>query len=304
MELAQAKLPFLPPEWTVARVVGYAAKLTVFVIVPGLHQIASNRRILSGLLMVLYFGTEFTLSNKPIEATDASVHLFILKSNLPETFLYFSWFLLALDLKKLGKRTLKISGFLVLSCAAGLYFIPHHRPMSIYGYIEQENYACPTFCKYDFIEYEPRWRQKGDLSEGDFVIFGEFEGPYYASKLLAGPLKNYLPGTVKKLCAGYGDADELQRAKKSSCEASLKEKLNYFLILGGPKPEFKDEDGRRASMVSSYEIRGASPRKIGNTHEYFIVTDEITDIIGNALLTVYKWTGINFFGMSRLIQSK
>jgi len=34
MELAQTKIPYLPPEWTVARVAKYAAKLGVFILVP------------------------------------------------------------------------------------------------------------------------------------------------------------------------------------------------------------------------------------------------------------------------------
>ena len=50
MELAQTRIPYLPPDWTVARVAKYAAKLGVFILVPGLHQIACKRRILGGCL--------------------------------------------------------------------------------------------------------------------------------------------------------------------------------------------------------------------------------------------------------------
>ncbi len=48
MELAQTKIPYLPPDWTVARGFKYTAKLGVFILVPGLHQIACKRRILGG----------------------------------------------------------------------------------------------------------------------------------------------------------------------------------------------------------------------------------------------------------------
>ena len=300
MELAQAKIPYLPPDWTLARLARYAAKLGIFILVPGLHQIACKRRILGGLLLVLYFAAEFTLSNKPFEYSTEYFPTHFHASNLAEIFRNISWLLLALDLRKLETRKLKINFFLVLSCAAGIYFVPQHQPRAIYGYVEKENFACPAFCKYDFIEYElyPRRRRLEKELEGDYVTLGGIMEPYYTSRILAGPLKDHLIGTVKEACAGHGDKTELQRAKKLDCEGEINEHQNDYLTLGGPKPDFKNKNGKDVSFISASKVSGIRLKKIGNTHEYFIFSNEITDIVGNALLTVYKWTGINLFGLS------
>ena len=300
MELAQAKIPYLPPDWTLARAAKYAAKLGVFILVPGLHQIACKRRVLGGLLLVLYFGTEFVQSNRPVEGLVDPFHIYFVTYNVPELFLNFSWFLLAFDLRNLETRKFKVNLLLVLSFAILIYFDQTYRPSFLYIYVEREGYTCPAFCTYDVVEFEP-YALLYDLeivAEGDFVVLGDTFGPYYTSKLLSGPLKNYLPGTVKEMCAGYGDSDELQRLKKRVCEVELEDKRIDFLAPGGPNPDFKSKDGIDVSMISLRDVHGVRPKKIGNTHEYFVISDEVTDVVGNALLTIYKWTGANLFGLS------
>jgi len=124
METGHAKIPYLPPDWTVARGARYAAKLGVFMLVPGLHQIACRRWILGGLLMALYFAANFTLKNIPWDYADAGTSKFILAGHFSDISLYISWILLAVDFRNIEGRKLKINVFLVMSCVAGLYFAP------------------------------------------------------------------------------------------------------------------------------------------------------------------------------------
>ena len=48
MNIMHAKLPFAPQDWSVLRSGKYLAKLALFIIVPGLHQIACKRWLLRG----------------------------------------------------------------------------------------------------------------------------------------------------------------------------------------------------------------------------------------------------------------
>jgi len=52
-------------------------------------------------------------------------------------------------------------------------------------------------------------------------------------------------------------------------------------------------------MLGITNIRGVELKIIGNTHEYFILSDGMTDFVGQALLFIYKVTGINPFGLSK-----
>ncbi len=306
MDIARTQIPYLPPEWTVGRGLKYAAKLAAFIVVPGLHQIACNRRILGGLLMLCYFSVEFVSSNKPMEPDLDAFHLFLVHNNLfvffnyqfSELFQIFSWLLLALDLRKLETRKLRVNLFVGLACAAGIYFVPHHNPLWIQVYVEPHNYVCPPFCKYDIIEYESVGGNKESLLEGDYVAIDYFHFDFYTSKLVAGPLKEHLIVTIEEACAGYGDDNELQRIRKKSCEIELQGYSNDLLTIGGPDSKFKSKSGEKISLTSYANINGVKLRRIGNTHEYFVFTDELTDYFGNALLVFYKWTGFNLFGLT------
>jgi len=306
MDIARTQIPHLPPDWTVGRCAKYAAKLAAFIVVPGLHQFTRNRRILGGILMICYFGVEFVMSNNPWEGKVDPLRMFIHNNDLyffsnhaSEIFQYFAWFLLALDYKNLGTRTLRINLFVVLACAAGVYFVPDHKPLLMYVYVEQQNYVCPPFCKYDIIEYEPVYGDFEMLSEGVYVAIRKYGQPRYSSKLLAGPMKDYLIVTIEEACAGFGDADELQRIEKEICESELKRYRRDFLTLGGIKSKHATKDGQKISLTSILDIEGVVLRRIGNTHEYFVISDEFTDHLGNALLVFYKWTGFNPFGLTK-----
>ena len=137
MELAQAKIPYLPPEWTLARAAKYAAKLGVFILVPGLHQIACKRWILGSLLLILYVVSEFVGLNSPFEIMYVDLTPYSLFDNLSEVAQNISWLLLAFDLKNLERRYLTPGHLLPAACVAVLSYMPFHDNRILY-------YSCRT----------------------------------------------------------------------------------------------------------------------------------------------------------------
>ena len=77
MDIARTRIPYLPPDWTVGRGAKYAAKLAAFIVVPGLHQITCNRRILGSLLFGIYFVAELVVTNRPNILSDISQIVFV-----------------------------------------------------------------------------------------------------------------------------------------------------------------------------------------------------------------------------------
>ncbi len=290
MELAQAKIPTLPPDWTAARIAKYATKLGLFILVPGLHQIACRRRILGGLLMVLYFAVEFTLSNKPFEIPIEPFQIFRLTLNLSDVFQHFSWILIAVDIRNLEERKLRLNFFLVLSCAAGIYFVPNHHAGTISIFVEQKNNACPTFCKFDIVEFDIISPDVDTISVGDYVILDGYERPIYTSRIMAGP--------PAKACTNDSRTTLDLPHDNYFCDLTSNSYNYDFLVRGHSRWKYENIAGRNISMISEFLVHGVRPRKIGNLREYFILTDGITDVVGKALLAVYKWTGFNLFGLS------
>jgi hypothetical protein len=195
METLNSKLPFMAPDWTLGRGIKYAAKLAMFIIVPGLHQMACKRWLFGGLLMGLYFAAIFTFTNLPYDffADHYPTHhtaelLFKIAQYLswilllldlkkledrklkPGLFLVLSWILLLLDLKKLEDRKLKPGLFLVLSCAAGLYFTPHQKEKNLMVIVEVKNDLCPEICLHDIIEFNFIDFKTNKFSVGDLVL--------------------------------------------------------------------------------------------------------------------------------------
>ena len=295
------KLPLLPPDWTVGRGLMYAARLGLFVLVPGLHQIASKRWLFGGLLLVMYFAAEFTKTHLPFDYTEEFDRWTNLSWNMSEVIRYMAWLLLALDIRKLETRKVTRKHFLVLACAAGIFFIPAHPGHPAEIYVEQANYVCPEFCKYDIIQYKRLDHPFGDPTsdlEGKYVVIGDVGDPRYTTKLLSGSLEKEEIDSVKKGCRKYREETESQRFWRESCEYELTDFLNKYLIAGGPNPVFKNRKGEHFSFIWKIGINGINPERIGNIREYFVFNEEVTDFVGNALLTVYKWTGINLFGWS------
>ena len=292
MELAQSKIPYLPPEWTVARLAKYAVKLGVFIVVPGLHQIACKRWILGCLIFLLYAVSEYARLNAPFDIVGPETIPILPTRNLPEVAQNISWLLLAFDLRGLERRHLK-PGFLIFVIGMALLnYQPLHSHRIILFHVEQTDTVCPVFCKYDIIEWDFRPSGGEKLSVGDYVVVDDSYIGYYATKILSGPLKKYVPGTAKEVCAKY----RLNSfSTPENCEEGINIPQDDYLTLGGQSPDFKNSDGSDVSMVFQAATHGVRPRKIGNLHGYFIISDEITHAVGNALLTIYRWSSINLF---------
>ena len=296
MELAQAKIPYLPPDWTLARAAKYAAKLGVFILVPGLHQIACKRRILGGLLLVLYFAAEFSYEQNPF---DSSMEYFTISKSswkISESLQFIAWLLLALDLRNLEDRKLKLNLFFVLFCVIGIYYGPYHYivPYKWFNvvnvHVVQESYVCPVYCKYDIVEYKISLSKRQEIVAGDHILAEYLHGRRYLTKVLV--------DSPDETCTENPRTHLNLPVDNYYCQNDLGPRRNEFMILGGPEPDYKTADGRDVSVTSRFAVVGVDLKIIGNTREYIVFSDGITDIVGNALLVVYKWTGFNLFGLS------
>ncbi|MBT3787456.1 MAG: hypothetical protein HN725_21915 [Alphaproteobacteria bacterium] len=298
MNIMHAKLPLAPQDWTVKRGGNYLIKLAMFIIVPGLHQMACKRWIFGGLLMAIYFAAAFTAENLPFNLSDENYSSNFLAPNIMEYTRYLAWTLVAFDLKKLEERDLRPNLFLVLICIAGTYYLPEHYAGNLTVYVENENTVCPVFCKDDIIEYD--WRTLEDLrkhrirsevSAGELLIANISHISTYATIVLATP-EDICTGKTVKLLSLPDD--------KYYCDrGNFKGTLPYpYLVLGGPNPEYTGYGGEKISMVAGLIASGINARKIGNIREYYFWSDGVTEALGQVLLLVYKMTGLNLFELS------
>jgi len=245
------------------------------------------------LLLVLYFAAEFFFANEPFNLSDGSSSNFILAINLSEVSQYFSWFFLLLDIRNLRNRKLKLNLFLILVCAVGIYFVPDHSPGVLNIHIETRNYACPQFCPHDVIQYDFYDNRIDKIQAGDYVLVGVLDEVTYMARVL-------VPGPPEEACAGDGRTTLQLPIGNSFCEKYVRDKyLYHFLVSGGPQPEFTISDGAKVSMITDSQVSGVRPKKIGNTREYFILSDNITEFVGRVLLITYELTGLNLFGLSK-----
>jgi len=312
MELAKAKTPTLPPDWTAARIARYATKLGLFILVPGLHQIACKRRILGGLLFMLFAVSEFAFSNAPAGGNFDYTYSFALFFKLSDAAFYFTWLLLAFDLKNLESRDLTLGSLVLVFCLAVIHFSPLHNNRFLLFHIEQANTACPAFCKFDIVEWERNDPKNVNYSKGDYVVLGNnYSTPYYTTKILAGPVTEFcardngvslgLPYDNEfctLLDTGAWDDEPLMDNSWKTYWGKNHYYLYDFLIPRRANLEFTNIAARNFSMMSRFEPVGVRPKKIGNLREYYIYSDEVTDLVGTALLAVYQWTGLNLFGWS------
>jgi hypothetical protein len=295
MEHAQTKIPFLPSGLTVLRIAKYAAKLGIFAFVPGLHQIACNRRILGSMLFVLFVVSEFVQLNSPREImyTDhAPIYLFW---KLSETAVIVSWLLLAFDIKKLEHRHLKPGFLLLLICVALLKYEPFHGGRTLFVHIEQENSICPAFCKFDIVEWEFHDLDVDKISVGDYVVLGGYEGPFFTTQILEAP--------TREVCATGGPKSRRQLLYDRFCNifkirSGIKVSLYDYFIPGIAGTEYRSIRGADIAMINRVDASGLRPKKIGNIREYFAFSDGISQLVGTVLFIIYKWTGINLFGLS------
>jgi hypothetical protein len=295
MDVLRKQLPFAMGDWTVNRFLVFVGKLALFIYVPGLHQMSCQRWIFGSLLFVMYVFSWFAFSHQYIDVLSNPPLM-----NFPyfvfwETVQIVSWGLLILDAKNLGKRKFQPSFLFVLLVMGIASYIPRHEPGIIFMFVESGNKACPEFCENEIVEFQ-RLRHDPNISAGDNVVLIDTRDRHYVDRVWAGPSEEVCP-------LGIPESLNLP-AKNNFCYEISDDPdpfLRYmyrFMILGGPEPDFKTTDGREVSLIGAGEIQARKVERIGNLHEYYFVNEKITEIIGNSLITIYKWTGLNLFGLS------
>ena len=321
MELISQKTPLFPQDWSIGRVVAWFAKLGVFVLVPGLHQIACKRRILGGLLMVMYFVTEFAVENRPLDfyprklfdhpdITDMSefdhflFYVYInydfhilagfhhLDQNLARVPLYFSWFLLFLDVRKLERRSLTLNWFLVIVCLTATWFWPERHPYFSNLFVVQTNIGCPQICKNGIVAWHSPDPGEVIPNTGQLVVRDD---------LMMGPIMaRILPGTPEQLCNGELPESWVRPGELDRCNNFSQLSKRYRVDVGaGPVQRYGFS--QRIYWAGPTSWTRTSFSKIGNTRKYFVLNDSVTDFVGHTLFQIYNWTEydpLNFINYS------
>ena len=285
----QSKIPFLPPDWTVARGAKYVTRLTVFVLFPGLHQISCGRKIFGGLLFSLYFFSLFYINFHP--ANDAYYYpIWYPKAyELVEIANWVSLALLAIDFKGMERRLLTKMHILLIVCMALVSTIPfssRHRTLNLF--VEELGNVCPAFCRYDIVEFDYAWPPKKKLAIGEYFISSTPNHKPEVGKVLAnsperdcakgGPVFRYLP-SYNYYCRHVGTGYDYMQ----------------YLVLRSWHPMNDALIDKDISTMNEGGINGINPRKIGNLRQYYFLNNTVTNFIGNTLVKIYEWTGINLF---------
>ncbi|MBT4017987.1 MAG: hypothetical protein HOE62_08560 [Alphaproteobacteria bacterium] len=292
MEFLNKKVPLLSSGWTIIRGVKYAGKLCVFVLVPGLHQIARKRSLLGGILFSIFIAANFVVSNRPVEIYPTWHIPEITLAMIKAVAMGFSWALLIFDAKQLEATCLKPVYFVLVFFVLSSHSLPLHDHGMSLVFVEREGQSCPAFCKNDVIRYEyvNRWKQR--ISVGDYVVVNSnrnFVDPYKDEHLYVSKIISVASGEA---CAVSNEAALLQAQNHNVCLEDYNLKPDEYAVLGGTNPGFKTDDGRDISIVESYRIFGTNPKKIGNINVNNLENSRITRFIGMSLVTLYKWTGI------------
>jgi hypothetical protein len=306
MEFMQTNLPFLPSGWTLARGMKYLFKLAMFILIPGLHQLARKHSILGGMIFVGYLVTKIVIADHPFDFVEERYLETGPYHKLANVFQLFSWVLMLLDIKNLESRVLTFRVLLPIACFIGFHLIPLHGYRDFYlfveqqhGYrdfhlfVEQENYACPVFCRGDIVKFKPRNPVNDPFGVGDYVVIRGKPKQPYISRILLGPVNE------KERCPihYYNWIDS--KEKELLCPPVDEYDKYKFLILGGDETAFHLRDGLKNSVISDFEILGVEPEKIGNLHEYYVWSEEVTGRLGYVLLDIYRWTNINLFDLTK-----
>jgi hypothetical protein len=317
MEIMQAKLPWLSADWTVARGMRYAAKLGVFVIVPGLHQISLGRWILGSLLFALLVVSLFIPANEPLEVHYQYNIPLPLYQNLgygKYIALLVAWMALVFDLKNLDRRSIKPLAFLMIPGIAAYLITQNHEFEVITMHVEPTNTLCPLICKNDIVKWEFYERDKETLSIEDVVVLNGFSEGQYTTRILS--------DFVTQACAEDDRTSLMLPVGNEFCNLIIEypgqtasgstysgislggRKYYYhydYLVAGRLKNPFGEPVkylvDRKISMINQYVITGVRPKKIGTASDYFFYSDEVTNIIARSLLHFYKWTGIVLFDL-------
>ena len=316
MELLQSKIPYMTPDWTLVRGAKYVVKLAAFILVPGLHQVSIGRRVFGVSLFVFYLVVRFALRNEPVEWDNRNFLPAVLFDRFVQIAEYTTWFLLALDWKNLDRRSLKPLLFFALPCAIAIFITLNQDRHVLFMHVETKNVVCPAFCKHDIIEWDHNVSKTEKISKGDYVVIEDGYKPYVTTRVLVDPVvqacaeddRTELRLPINNMfCHRYltPQGRGLSGGIASTVSRTGRIYIYYYeyLVAGrvGHTVFFPWNHAlpRKISMVSKYDVIGVRPRKVGNIREYFIFTNDLSDLFGRGLLIIYKWTGINLFGLSK-----
>jgi hypothetical protein len=300
MDILNKKLPLAANDWTVERGLKHILKLATFVLVPGLHQFTRNRRVLGLLIWFVYIYSVFGLRSMPFEPilSGFQAHFSRFPLYLAPAVLVYAWLLLLVDQQNLEKRRLRFWHIVPLVFSVMAYFAPFHDEQVSRLYVVQQDDHCPVFCKNDVIEYQNFHRGTHKVSAGDYMIVRHLQTSRYSPS--AHYLAKMLVVSPKAACGADGRTEWLLPEGNEFCHELWENKYYFdYLVQGGPKPDFRGPEGEPVTMVEFYMPQAYRVRKIGTTHRHTILTDQIMDVVGNSLLIIYKWTGINLLDLDR-----
>ncbi len=250
------------------------------------------------MLLVLYFAVEITHSYDVLDYTKEYFTTNSVAGNLREISLYIFWILLALDSKLLEKRRFGYGSFLILACAAAIFFSPYYRPAELSIYVVNEDFACPEFCKHDIVEYDFNDHEH-KISVGEYIVVRTFITHPYIAKILIDAQEKMCTQSIRDPLYIPSDQILFLPSDDMFCTKISGHFSNQYIVHGGTSPNIETPRGERFSSISNINVYGFRPRKIGNTREIFILSDAITDVVARSLLVIYKWTGADFLGLSR-----
>jgi hypothetical protein len=195
---------------------------------------------------------------------------------------------LAFDLKNLGTRNFRTNFFLVLACAAGVFFIPDRHPGYLNVHIVADNQYCPDFCKYDIVSFSPNLRAEREVAAGDRVIV-----------LLPGPefiVAKILAVRKQQACAANGRSALVYPADTFSCSSNPGLYPYVISNAGHHKNRQLGTKSLPTRQIMQAQIFGTTPIVIGNTHKYNFTSERLTEVVSNMFWNIYKWTGFDFLG--------
>ena len=293
----------MSPDWTLGRGIKYVTKLAVFIIVPGLHQMACKRWVLGILLFTLYVVSKFIFSNSPFEyGTTYGMNVWAYKT--ANIVWWASVVLLVFGLRRLEFPRFKIAYFAPVALVTLLMFLPLHDRNVLYMHVVKDNAICGKFCKNDILLFDYRDKEAAALSPGDYVMVEPVLKPSLTSVSEAMFPARVMMVRTNESCLTSIPLDIHTKLDFYHCVDGKRNYRYDFMLLGGPDSQYKTRNNHNVTPQKSSEVVGVNLKKIGNTHEYMILSDPITDVFGNTLLAIYKWTNINLFGYSTSKQTR
>ncbi len=239
-----------------------------------------------GLLFTLYAVSSFVITNEPIES-GGRYSIAVWPHITIDVAQYFSWFLLGIDIGRHESRKLKFGYVFPAACIVLLHFLPLREHGDSHLHVVESNHSCEVFCKHDIVTFEGLYGKYDTVSIGDLILVRITRRHFYPAKVVM--------VRTREPCLTDFPLDMGAKLDFYSCDNRIRNYFYDFLVEGGPEKTYVTPGGRSLTPLHSFYVEGIHLKKIGNTHDYFFLTEQMTDFVGNALLAIYEWTGINLF---------